>query len=155
MLTADQIAQKWRERSAASGRAITIAVQQMAEEENPCRKAAAKQTEWMEGVRRAGEANKFRDSLNQVSMAEWRQAMIDKGVPNYQNGLARGQQKLLAVLPALLAHIQSGKRQLASTPRGTLEQNLARSANFIRHMATFRATRAGAAVLGIGLGLGG
>lgn len=138
MLTAREIAAKWQQKAAAAGNEIRRGVQAVEENKNPMERAARNQEKWATNVAKAARENRFADGCRKVSLDEWKRAMIAKGIPNYQNGLQMGQAKMERFLNSFIPHIQAGLQKIEGMQRGTLEQNLARSAEMIRHLATFR-----------------
>lgn len=136
MMTPQQIAAKWARNAAAAGPMITQAVQQMQEADNPMVKAAAKEAEWLAGCQRAAQRHAFAEGLSKVTLADWKRAMLTKGVQNYQNGIQGGQAKMERFLGNFLPWVEAGRQNLPA--RGTLEQNIARMSQMVRHLSAFR-----------------
>jgi len=147
-LNNQQIAEKWANRAGAAGPALAAAVNGMAEADNPMAKAAASESRWAEACRKAASENRFSRGCQRVTMQMWRQAMIQKGVPNYQNGIALGQPKFLDFLNRFMPHVMAGKAALPR--RGTLNDNIRRAEAMIRHNAQFKNQPVGGGGLNIG-----
>lgn len=134
MLTPQQIAAKWLRNAQAAGPNIQAAVQAMVDADNPMAKAAAAESQWIAGCQRAAQQRKFSTRVGMVTFAEWKNAMLTKGIPNYQNGLQSGQRKYMAYVQAAQPIIQQWIANLP--PRGTLQQNIARMTAMVNNMAT-------------------
>jgi len=100
----------------------------------PGQKAAAQVNLYVANVQAA--APKWAKRTAAVGLGEWQAAAIGKGVPRIASGAQAAQSKMADFLTQLFPHIQAGQAKLG--PRGNLEQNIQRSADMIRHMATFQ-----------------
>lgn len=138
MNSARDIAQKWAQKAALAGEEIKKGVRNLEENKNPMERAARNEEKWARNVATAAREHRFADGCRAVSLEDWKRAMIQKGIANYQNGIPMGQAKMERFLNSFIPHIQQGLQKLETMERGTLEQNLARSAEMIRHLATFR-----------------
>lgn len=129
--TADQAAAAWAQRLAGSTDRIKQGVQSVTTA--PGMAAARQKAVYAANVQAA--TDKWAARVGAVSLAEWQQATVDKGVNRIAAGAQAAQPKMQAFMSQLLPHIAS---QVASLPpRGNLEQNIGRATQFIRGMATF------------------
>ena len=97
---------------------------------SPGQAAAAQQAVWLANLQAS--ANLWAQKVSQVSTAEWQNAYINKGIPRVATGAQAAQSKFATTLGKI---IQAEKSIVASLPaRGTLDQNIARSAAFARAM---------------------
>ena len=142
MLSAREAAAKWLNRATTAGDSIRAGVNAMTEADNPLTKAAAREQQWAEGCARAAQQRKFSAGLNRVTFAEWKNAMLTKGITNYATGLRAGQPKMQAFLDRFLPYVQEGRDRLRQTPRGTLQQNMERMRIMVEHLAAYRARAA-------------
>ena len=93
------------------------------------------------GIQRAAATGKIQAALQAVSLTDWKEAMLNKGVPRIAQGATAAKGKMQAFLTQFLPHIQAGLAQIDSTmPRGELEQNINRAVAMMRHNASFRKT---------------
>lgn len=135
-ITPEAVIKLWADRGAASAETVRAGVNAVTE--NPAQKAAAQADKWVQNVARAKE--KFINSLNRVTLQQWKQAMLNKGMANMQNGYndLGNQQKFLAFMRAFLPYVRSGAAVVRSMPKGTLQDGINRAVAMIRHNAGFR-----------------
>lgn len=143
-LTPGQIARKWQEKTSAATNDVKIGV--MAVERSPTEAAAAKAEEWISGLNRAYREGIWQRALGRVTLQAWQQAMIEKGIPVIADRVRRATPKYQRFAEAWANYMQSVMAQLQQMPRGTLEQNLARSAFVIRQAAAARGRFRGGAI---------
>ncbi len=105
----------------------------------PTQVAAAAADRMLAGIQRAVSSGKWQASLQAVSLQDWKQAMLDKGVNRIAQGAAAAKPKMQAFLSQFLPYVQQGVQQLDATmPRGDTEQNINRAIFMMRHNAAFR-----------------
>jgi len=139
MRSAADIAQKWKRNLSASVESIRAGVQ--AVDQSPTDLAADKADQYLIGVQNAVDSGKYQAGLRSVSLAEWKTAMLDKGVPRIASGASSGESKVLSFLNEWLPFVESGQRMLENMPRGSLAENIARSTAMIEHLASFHRNR--------------
>lgn len=130
--TPDQIAADWAARLAGSTDKIQRGVQAVTT--SPGQAAARQKDAYVAGVQAS--SGKWATRVASVTLSDWQQAAITKGVPRVASGAQAAQPKMAAFMARVLPHIESARASLP--PRGNLEQNIARSASFARKMAEFR-----------------
>lgn len=135
-ITPEAVIKLWADRGAASADTVRAGVN--AVQDNPAAKAAARADVWVQNVARAKQ--KFIDSLNRVSLQQWKSAMLNKGLQNMQTGYndAGNQQKFLAFMRAFLPYVRSGAAQVRAMQKGTLQDGINRAVAMIKHNAAFR-----------------
>lgn len=111
-------------------RAVTIA---------PGQRAAARKAEYVAGVEAA--ADKWAQRVASVSLSDWQQAMLTKGVGRVAAGVQAAQSKFAAFMAQLLPYAERVKQLVAQMPKGTLEDGLRRAEAAIRAMSEFRYRR--------------
>lgn len=135
--TAQQVASKWSANLGAATQAITNGVN--AVQTAPTQLAAANVQGYLTGVQNAVNSGKWAAALNKVSLSDWKTAMLNKGVQHIQTGAVAGQSKVASAFGPLLQYIYDGRDQInAANPRGTLQQNMQRSAAMIQYMAGYK-----------------
>ena len=96
-------------------------------------RTVAAKSQWQAGLTAAFAAGTWEQGISQAGTAGWKTGVRTKGVQRFAAAGATGQPHYLAWLQAwmqvLPAELQALNNQ---NPRGTLEQNIARSAAFIR-----------------------
>lgn len=127
-----QVAQQWSQRLAASGDKITAGVQ--ATNVAPGAAAARQKSAYVAGVQ--AKADKWASNTAAVTLQEWQQAVISKGVPRIAGGAQAAEGKMATFFTQLLPYIDNAKSTLPA--RGTLDQNIARMDAFARKMSQFK-----------------
>jgi len=128
---ATAIAADWSGRLAQSTEKIRRGVQGVSVA--PGQAASRNKAGYVAGVMAA--QDKWARNVASVTLADWTTAMVEKGIPRIASGATAAQDKFRNFMVRLLPFIESGKAGLPA--RGNLEQNIARSAAWIRHMSTF------------------
>lgn len=131
-LTPDQIAQKWATNLAGATETIKAGIQAVSVA--PGQAAARQAQAYIQGVQAAQQ--KWQRNVSAVSLAEWQQATIDKGVNRIATGAQAAQPKMQSFLVKLLPYQQNLKGSLPA--RGGLEANIARMDAWVRGMAKFQ-----------------
>lgn len=124
-------AQKWATNLAAAGPSIQAGIQ--AVQTAPGALAARQKNVWVANT--TASVDKWARKVSAVSLSDWQQAAIQKGLPRIASGAQAAQPKMQQFLTAFLPYVERGVSALP--PRGGLEQNIARSAAMIRHNAQF------------------
>jgi hypothetical protein len=130
--TPDEAAANWAQKLAASTDRINRGVQAVTVA--PGQAAARQKDVWANNV--AQSRDKWASRVGSVTLPEWQQAMSQKGVQRIASGAQAAQPKMAAAMAQILPHIASGVGALPA--RGTLDQNIARMTQFVRHMSNFQ-----------------
>lgn len=134
-------AQKWAQRLASAIEDIRRGVQKV--DQAPTQKAAEKKDKWLAELRRAAEEGRWEAGLRAVTLEEWKNAMLSKGLARIPDGARAAQAKYAMVAESLYRHIEEGQRKIQSMPDTTLEQRIQRMVEFIRHMAQYKKPNVG------------
>lgn len=129
--TPQEAAQAWAQRLAGSTERITRGVQGVTTA--PGQAAARQKGVWAANV--AAAQDKWASRVAAVPLADWQQAMVQKGVQRVASGAQAAQPKMEAFMGQLLPYIASGVSSLPA--RGNLEANINRMTQWARHMAAF------------------
>jgi len=132
------VAAKWATNLAASTAQIAKGV--AAVQTAPTALAARNPDGYLQGVQQAVSSGRWQARLNAVTLQQWQSAMTNKGIPRIQSGATQGKQNMQNFMQNFLPFVYSAQAQLASQPRGNLEQNIARMNTFVRAMATYQST---------------
>lgn len=135
--TPDQVAAQWAQRLGASGDKIKAGVQ--AVQIAPGQLAARQQAAYVQGV--TANAGKWGQRVASVTLSQWQQDMLDKGLNRIGSGAQAALPKMTSFMGQLLPFVDAGKSRLPA--RGGLDANIARSAAWIRYMSTFKRTGPG------------
>lgn len=106
--------------------------------ENPMEKAAAKKDKWLQGIIDAHASGKWERGLLRTDLADWKKAMIDKGVARIATGIAGAEKKVVAFATELLPFQDRLKTEIDRMPDVTLDDSIARMAAWARGMAEFK-----------------
>lgn len=132
------VAKQWADRLGASGQKIREGVE--AVQESPMEKAAARTDAWVQGVQRARDDGSYERGLRSVTLAQWKQAMIDKGLNRIGSGAQAAVPKMQQFLSRFLPYVAQGQEMLKSRPRGDLATNIGRMVAMVEHLANFKSS---------------
>src|ERR1051326_1303646 len=127
------VAKRWSTNLGASTEKIREGVQ--AVRVSPGTAAAAQADVWVQNTTAAKE--KFRRNVSRVTITDWQDAMLNKGLNRIGTGATAAEAKMEQFMGKLLAFHESARGSLP--PRGNLEANIQRAVAWIRKMATFSA----------------
>lgn len=133
--TPEQIAADWASRTSQSTDKMRDGI--MGTTVAPGQKAASQKSVWVQQT--TASADKWARNTAAVDLPTWQQKTIDKGLPRIAQGVQTAQPAVANFHAQLAPHIDQVKRSLPA--RGNLEQNIARSAAFIRGMSQFQYRR--------------
>lgn len=133
--TPEQIAAAWASGLSQAGQKIADGVN--AVKMAPGQAAARQKNAWVQNTTSA--ADKWAKNTAAVTLPEWQQAMLEKGVQRIGQGATAAQPRFATFMGQLLPHIERTKASLPA--RGNLDQNIQRMVAFTRGMATFQQTR--------------
>lgn len=136
-MSPSQTAARWQARVTASVEAYKAGV--AAVTINPAQQAIAAKQRWIDRVNEAAAAGRYEDGLAPVTLQSWKAAATDKGASNIAAGARTGAAKVEAS-----ERVIGPQRDaiVAGLPaRGTLDQNIERSAQMARGMAALAKRR--------------
>jgi len=134
--TPEQIADKWARNLGASTEEIRLGVAGVTQ--NPAQLAIAAKDKMVANFLAAVQSGKWERGLGRVSLSDWQKAMTEIGIPRMAAGATAAKPKMAAFMREVIPHIEQLQGELASMPSLTLDQNIARSAHFLRGMAEFK-----------------
>jgi hypothetical protein len=126
------VAQQWATRLGQSTQAITDGVQRV--QTAPGAAAARQKNVWVQNV--TASRDKWATRTAAVTLPEWQQSMVDKGIPRIASGATAAVPKMQAFMTQLLPFVEQAKNGLPA--RGDLNANIARMVAFTNKMATFK-----------------
>lgn len=133
---AQAIAQLWMQRASAAGERMKAGVQAVTE--NPAEKAAAAAPQWLAGVQRAAAEGSFEAGLRKVSLSDWKQKMLNKGVPNMATGVREALPDMTKFLAEFLPFAGQVSDEIKAMPKGTKEDSRARMLAAFEKMSSFK-----------------
>lgn len=135
--TAAQVAQKWSANLSASTQQIQNGVNAVTTA--PTQLAAANSAGYLAGIQKAVASGKWQANLQRVTLQDWKNSMIAKGIPRVQTGATAAVPKVTQSFGPLLDFIYNTRDSVnASNPRGNLSQNMQRMNAFVSAMAGYK-----------------
>jgi hypothetical protein len=128
---AAQAAAKWQRNLSSAGQTISEGV--MNTNKDPIALAIAAIPTAAANYAAAASSGRIQAGLQKSSKQAWQQGMVKKGIPRIAEGASQAVPKVQQKLQSIIAAVNSATSSLP--PRGSLEQNLQRSAAFARAMA--------------------
>lgn len=128
----NQVAADWASRLGASGQKIQTGVQAVTVA--PGQAAARQVNAYVANVQ--ANAQKWQTNVAAVSLTDWQNAVISKGLQRIGAGATAAQPKFAAFMAALLPYIERGVTQLPA--RGTFDQNVNRMTQWATYMHGFK-----------------
>lgn len=137
MATGQEVAARWRERLSGARAKITAGVEGV--QRAPGESAAAQVEKWAANTLAA--KNKWAQNVKSVTLAEWRQAMIEKGIPRIAQGAQAAEDRMTQFFDALLPLTARIKEEVRKMPKSNIDESLARVRKSMEMMRTLRYQR--------------
>lgn len=134
--TPQDAAKKWSDRLGSSTQLIQQGIQNVTV--SPTQKAAAKQQKMLTNLTAAVNSGKWAAGLNRVSLSDWQNAAIQKGLPRIAQGALAAQPKMADFLQQLFTYQDSKMGAINAMPDTTLQENIARMVAWTNAMAAFK-----------------
>lgn len=129
------VAQKWANNLGASTQTIKNGVQAVTT--SPTQLAAAAVGKWQAAVATQKAATDYVNALNKVSLAQWQQAMLNKGLNRIGPGAQASIPKFTTFLQSFLPFEANIAQQVRSMPSTTLQDRIARMVAMATQLATY------------------
>lgn len=130
-----QFAEKWGRRLVGATQDIRNGVERVSE--NPAEKAVSKQDKMLNNVTRAIQDGKWARGLARVTLADWKRAITEVGIPRIAAGVDSARGKVQDFAGDLIAHENRLLSTVEGMPDVTLEDNIARMTSWVRGMSEF------------------
>jgi hypothetical protein len=127
---AQGFADKWAQRTAAASQDYAAGIRRVTQA--PGAKAAAKKADYVNRVNE--QQNKWAQKVAAVSLTDWQEMAATKGATNLATGVQAAKPKMQISAAKLLSTVDAVKAQVKAMPGGTLDQRIARAAEFARRM---------------------
>jgi len=138
-LSASEIADKWRRRAEASASDYQKGIERVSE--SPMEKAVAKKDKFKANLIKAIDDGKWEKGLKSVSLGDWKEAVAQKGVPNYATGIRASENKMERFMSELIPFQETLQAEVNRMPDITLSDSIARATKWIEGMAKFKQTK--------------
>jgi len=135
-LTAKQVTEKHARRLKGAVEDMRIGVDGVSV--NPMDKAIKKIPKMRANLIKAIDEGKVERGMKRVSLDDWKNAMIDRGIPRVAAGVDAAAGKIEDFYDELLPHIDKVKTEVDRLPDVSLEDSINRMGTFIRGMAKFK-----------------
>jgi len=134
-LTPEEFAEKHARRLKASVEDIRAGVERVTA--SPTAAAAAKKTKMLQNLQASVTSGKWEAGLARVSLDEWKQKTINKGLGRVAAGIDEAHDKQVKFAGQLLAFESTLKTSVDKMPDLTIEDSIGRATAWIRGMAKF------------------
>lgn len=94
--------------------------------------AASKEDKMKAGINAAIDSGKWSNRVQSVSLPQWQDSMITKGVANISSGVAQAQKNKVQAVQQMLADNDAAVSAVANMPTDTMEQRMAKATAFMR-----------------------
>ena len=131
-VNASEYAEKWGRRLKGSTEDIRRGINRVSKAPG---ESAAEQIELMKAnVMRSLEDGTWERNVRAVSLEDWKDKILNKGLQRIGAGVDAAQTKQVAMAEKLLAAVDASVEVVNRTPRGDIETNIARMVTFAREM---------------------
>lgn len=124
MLTPQQIAAKWAQRTQQATQAYIAGIQ--ATTVNPMAMAAAAAPKYLQGVQDAVNSGRWQKGLARNPASYWQSQAVNKGANRLGTGASNAQPKMEAFLTKFLPVLQQNVAQVKAMPNNTFDDRMAR-----------------------------
>lgn len=133
--TPQQYADRWTSGLSGSTQKITDGVNAITI--SPTTQAAAAQAKMLQNLTAAVQSGKWANNLKKVTLADWKTAMLEKGVPRISGGATAANSKMAAFAQQLLPYEATLQATVRAMPNLTLDNAKARAVAWIDGMSKF------------------
>jgi len=132
-VNASQWLDKWGRRLNAAGPDITNGVKRV--KQAPGEAAAAAAELMLQRLTESVQSGVWAKQVASVSLQDWQDAMINKGIQRINQGVTQAQKTKQANIAALLDAVDAAAAEARALPKGGIEQSIARATTFMRAMS--------------------
>lgn len=130
-----EVAAKWSRNLSNSTSDITAGVQRVTEA--PGAAAVKKQAKLKQNFNAAVDSGKWARNTGAVSLTDWQNATIQKGIPRVSQGAQAAIPKMDSFMQQLLPFQETASAKVRAMPDLTLQDNINRMVTFITEMSKF------------------
>lgn len=136
---ANTVAQKWASRAGSAGADYQAGVE--GTDKDPTALAIANGQRYINGVADAFQSGRWANGLRRVGKAGWQQAVKEKGVTNFTNGVRAAESKFAERIAPVLQFESALQGRIRSMPNVTDADREARAIAWIRGMREYKTGR--------------
>tara|TARA_Y100000593_G_C4188296_1_gene275537 strand:- start:166 stop:591 length:426 start_codon:yes stop_codon:yes gene_type:complete len=104
----------------------------------PGQAAAAAQQRMKDNLNRSIDDGRWAAKVSAVSLEDWKQAALTKGVDRIASGIDAAHSKQVQMAGRLLSAVDSSAAKVKNMPRGTIQDSIARMSAFVEDMHKFK-----------------
>lgn len=138
-LTASEVAAKWSKNTKANKDSMKRGVEQVTE--SPTAKAAQAVDRYAAGCAEAASSGRFAQACRAVSLEDWKQAFLDKGMKNLDNGVNAAESKQAQFYERFLPYIRQASDRIRKMDKGGIDNAMARVRANLEALQNFKNTR--------------
>jgi hypothetical protein len=129
-----------REKHAARLKASTGEIQRQVQNVTtaPGIQAAKKADKMLSNITAAVQSGRWGRRVSAVSLSDWQQSMITKGIPRIASGIDAAAPKVEAFFTAFFPHLEKIEAEVKGMPDLTLEDNINRMVHAVRRASEFK-----------------
>lgn len=131
-----EFADKWRRRLAGATEDIRRGIERV--NTAPGERAAAAQEAMQTNLNEAINSGRWARRVAGVSLQDWKNAALEKGVNRIAGGAQASQAKMQRIAQELLPAVDSAASEARAMPKVTIEDSIQRAATFMRRMREFK-----------------
>jgi len=135
--TPAQVAAKWASRAQGATQALQDGINNV--QTAPGALAASKQDKMLANLTASVLSGKWAANVSAITLQQWKDAMLTKGVQRYGAGVSAAQPKMQNFMSKLLPFQAAIQQQLQSMPDLTLQDNINRAIYMMTEMSKFKA----------------
>lgn len=133
---AASVSQRWQRNLAGSVEKIREGIRAVTV--SPTESALAAKDRYLAGVQDAVGSGRYEAGLRSVSLQQWQEAALEKGVNRVASGAQSAQSKVQRFMETWLPAQMELSRRVASMPKGTISDSTARAAFAIQYNAALK-----------------
>lgn len=107
----------------------------------PTQKAAAAVDKYLSGVQEAVNSGRYVKRLQAVTLADWKDSLINKGMKNLDNGVRQGENKVVKFMDQYLPFIRQASARIQQMPSGGRANAMDRVSANLDALAQFKDSR--------------
>ncbi len=138
-ITPSEYAEKWGRKLKGSTEDIRRGVERVTEA--PGVKAAQKVEKMKANLLKSIEDGTWARRVAAVDLGEWKDKTLKKGIGRISQGVDEAGSKMQDFASEFFPHLEEGQRKVESMPDITLEDNINRASEMMRHNAKFKRTK--------------
>lgn len=137
--TPAEVAEKYSRRASAATPDYQAGIESVTEA--PTAKAAKKVDKMRQNFNAAIDSGKVKRGLERVTLGEWKDAALTKGVNRYASGVLAAQGKVESFMSEFLPHLDKVAATVGAMPDLTLQDNINRMVKHVTMVADFKRTK--------------